>query len=105
METRTLWIPERSDRLALLIAQKVQDGTVPCLAQYLDEDRAKASAETLAKVHRDPDYKARCVVIEWRAVDDGYIAVPRIVERLGSLAAMLFIVIGGPFAVGWGTLL
>lgn len=103
-DSRMLFIPERSDALALLIAQKVQDGVVPCLAQYLDERRATASAEVLAKIHADPDYRVRCVVIEQRATHDGYIAVPRVVEAVGAAAAAILITIVGPFAVGFASL-
>lgn len=105
MNTRTLYIPERSNNLALKIAYAVQAGTIPCLEQYLDEQRAAASAEVLAKIHGDPDYRVRCVVLEQRTVDDGRITVPRIVDAIGEAAAAILIVVVGPFLVGWSTLL
>lgn len=89
--TRTLWIPERSDELAIKIAYAVQAGRVPCLGQYLDEDRAKLTATTLATLHGDPAFKARCVVIEMRTHDDGRIPVARIVDQIGELAAAIIL--------------
>jgi len=103
--SRVLWIPERSDALALKIAYAVQAGVVPCLEQYGDERRAKASAQVLATLHADPDYRARCVVLEERATHDGYITVPRIVEAIGAAAAAILIVCVGPYAVGFASIL
>lgn len=99
-----LWIPERSDELALKVAYAVQAGKVPCLDQYLDERRAAASAATLAQIHGDRDYRARCVVLEVKALDDGRIPVARIVNALGEIAAAFLIVIGGAHAAGIGSL-
>lgn len=87
MTTRTLWIPERTDAMALKIAYAVQAGRVPCLGQYLDEDRAKAAASTLAILHGDAAFKARCVAIEMRTHDDGRIPVARIVDQISEIAA------------------
>ncbi len=89
--TRTLWIPERSNELAIKIAYAVQAGRVPCLGQYLDEDRAKLTATTLATLYGDPAFKARCVVIEMRTHDDGRIPVARIVDQIGELAAAIIL--------------
>lgn len=102
--TRTLWIPERSDEMALKIAYAVQAGRVPCLGQYLDEARANAAASTLAILHGDAAFKARCVIIEMRAHDDGRIPVARIVNKIGELAAAFLITFAGPFAVGIASL-
>lgn len=105
MNTRTLYIPERTDALALKIAYAVQAGTIPCLEQYRDEDRATLSAQTLAMLHGDPNYRARCVVLEERTHDDGRIPVARIVDRLGAAATALFLIVGGPYAIGFASIL
>jgi len=106
--SRTLFIPERSDEFALTIAYAVQAGTIPCLEQYRDENRCSACAEVLSQIHRDPNYRARCVVLEQRAVDDGHIWVGKVVERpavtIGDVAAAIALFIGGPFVVGFASL-
>lgn len=101
--TRTLWIPERSDEMAIKIAYAVQAGRVPCLSQYLDEGRANLAAATLATLHGDPTFKARCVVIEMRAHDDGRIPIARIVDQIGEIAAAIVLFLLIPL-VGIGTL-
>lgn len=107
--SRVLWIPERSNALALKVAYAVQSGVVPCLEQYRDERRAAASAQVLAILHSDPDYRARCVVLGQRVVDDGTIWVGKVVDRstvsLGDVAAALFLIIGGAYAVGFASVL
>lgn len=105
MQCRTLYIPERSDALALKIAYAVQSGVVPCLAQYLDEGRAEVSAATLARLHGDASYRVRCVTVEMKTHDDGRIPVARIVDRLGEIAATMIIVIGGAYAAGIGSII
>lgn len=102
--TRTLYIPACSREIALKLAYLVEAGKVPCLGQYLDEARATYSAEVLTQVHAVP-HRAFCVVLETRTHDDGLIPVARIVEGVGSLAAALMIVIGGCWAVGFGSIL
>jgi len=106
--TRTLFIPERSDDLALTIAYAVMAGTIPCLEQYRDENRASACAEVLGQIHADRNYRARCVVMERRTVDDGYIWVGKVVDRsavtLGDVAAAIMLFVVGPFAVGFASL-
>lgn len=101
---RVLHIPARSREIALKVAYAVEAGRVPCLSQYLDEDRARHSAEELAKLHHDR-HEAFCVVLETRTVDDGRIPVARIVDGIGSLAAALMIVIGGSYLTGIGSII
>lgn len=102
--TRVLYIPARSREIALKVAYAVEAGRVPCLGQYLDEGRARYSAEALTKLHHEP-HQAFCIVLETRTVDDGRIPVARIIDGIGSLAAALMIVVGGSYLTGWGTLL
>lgn len=102
--TRVLYIPARSSEIALKVAYAVEAGRVPCLGQYLDEERARNSAEALTKLHHEP-HQAFCVVLETRTHDDGRIPVARVIDGIGSLAAALLIVIGGCWAVAQATLL
>ncbi|MCO5092025.1 hypothetical protein [Bosea sp. (in: a-proteobacteria)] len=102
--TRVLHIPARSREIALKVAYAVEAGRVPCLGDYLDEDRAKRSAEALTVLHHDR-HQAFCIVLETRAVDDGRIPVARIIDGIGSLAAALMIVVGGSYLTGWGSIL
>lgn len=102
--TRVLFIPERSREIALKVAYAVEAGRVPCLGQYLDEARARRSAEMLTQIHRVP-HQAFCIVLETRTHDDGRIPVARVVNGVGSLAAALFLIIGGAYAVGLGSIL
>lgn len=101
--TRVLHIPACSREVALKVAYAVEAGKVPCLGQYLDEHRARNSAEALSALHRVP-HQAFCIVLETRTVDDGRIPVARIIDGIGSLAAALVIVIGGSYAVGLGSI-
>lgn len=102
--TRVLHIPARSREIALKIAYAVEAGRVPCLGQYLDEDRARQSAEALTALHHDR-HQAFCIVLETRTVDDGRIPVARIIDGIGSLAAALVIVVGGSYLAGWGSII
>lgn len=105
MKTRTIWIPARSREIAHKVANAVQIGKVPCLSHYLDEARANAAAANLAALHADRGYRAHCFVLETRTVDDGRIFNVWPVNKVGDVASALLIVIGGCWAVGWGTLL
>lgn len=102
--TRVLFIPARSREIALKVAYAVEAGRIVCLEQYLDEDRAKRSAQGLTDLHREP-FQAFTVVLETRTHDDGRIPVARIVDGIGSLAAALLLVIGGSYLTGWGSIL
>lgn len=102
--TRVLHIPARSREIALKVAYAVESGRVPCLGQYLDEERAKHSAEELTKLHHER-HEAFCVVLETRTVDDGRIPVARIIDGAGSLAAALLLIFGGCWAVAHASLL
>lgn len=99
----TLHIPACSREFALKVAYAVEAGKIPCLGQYLDEERAQRSAEKLTELHREP-VRVFTVVLETRTHDDGRIPVARIVDGLGNLAAALLLVIGGCWLVGWSTL-
>ncbi len=101
---RVLHIPARTREIALKVAYAVEAGRVPCLGQYLDEDRAARSAEALTALHHEP-HQAFCVVLETRTVDDGRIPVARIIDGIGSLAAALMIVVGGSYLTGWGSII
>lgn len=101
---RVLHIPACSREVALKVAYAVEAGRVPCLGQYLDEDRAKRSAQALTDLHHEP-HQAFCVVLETHTHDDGRIPVARIIDGLGSLAAALLLVIGGCWAVAHASLL
>lgn len=101
--TRVLHIPAQSREIALKVAYAIEAGKIPCIGQYLDEGRARRSAEKLTEVHREP-FRAFTVVLETRTHDDGRIPVARIVNGVGSLAAALLLVIGGCWLVGWSTL-
>lgn len=98
--TRVLYIPARSREIALKVAYAVEAGRVPCLSQYLDEERARRSAEALTALHHER-HETFCVVLETRTVDDGRIPVARIIDGIGSLAAALVIVVGGSYLTGW----
>ncbi len=102
--TRVLYIPARTCEIALKVAYAVEAGRVPCLSQYLDEERAKRSAQALTDLHREP-HQAFCVVLETKTHDDGRIPVARIIDGIGSLAAALIIVIGGAYVVGIGSVI
>lgn len=101
---RVLHIPARSREIALKVAYAVEAGRVPCLGQYLDEERARCSAEALTKLHHEP-HQAFCIVLETRTHDDSRIPVARIIDGIGSLAAALMIVVGGSYLTGWGSIL
>jgi len=92
--TKTLFIPARSREIALKVAYAVEAGKVPCLGQYLDQDRARYSAEKLTELHHEL-HRVFTVVIETKTHDDGRIPVARIIDDLGSLAAALLLVVGG----------
>ncbi len=102
--TRVLHIPARSREIALKVAYAVEAGRVPCLGQYLDEDRARRSAEALTTLHHER-HEAFCVVLETRTHDDGRIPVARVIDGIGSLAAALMIVVVGSYAVGIGSII
>lgn len=101
---RVLHIPARSREIALKVAHAVEAGRVPCLGQYLDEERARSSAEALTALHHER-HEAFCIVLETRTVDDGRIPVARIIDGIGSLAAALMIVVGGSYLTGWGSII
>ncbi|WP_377838737.1 hypothetical protein [Bosea sp. UC22_33] len=102
--TRVLHIPARSREIALKVAYAVEAGRVPCLGQYLDEERARRSAEALTALHHDC-HQAFCIVLETRTVDDGRIPVARIIDGIGSIAAALMIVVCGSYLTGWGSII
>lgn len=104
MSTRVLHIPAKSLNEARMVAHAVEAGRVPCLAQYLDERRAKAAAEVLTTLHHVP-YTVIPIVMVDGLTDDGRIKVARPIETIGQAIAAALIVIGGAFAVGLGTLL
>ena len=102
--TRVLHIPARSREIALKVAYAIEAGRIVCLEQYLDEDRAKRSAQALTALHHDR-HEAFCIVLETRTVDDGRIPVARVIDGIGSLAAALMIVVVGSYVVGIGSII
>lgn len=104
MSTRVLHIPAKSLSEARMVAHAVEAGRVPCLKQYLDEDRAKASAEALTQLHH-VKYTVIPIIMVDGLTDDGRIKVARPAEKLGQAVAAFLLVIGGAYAVGLGTIL
>lgn len=104
MSTRVLHIPAKSLNEARMVAHAVEAGRVPCLQQYLDESRAKASAEVLTQLHHT-QYAVIPIIVVDGLTDDGRIKIARPVEKLGQAIAAFLLVIGGAYAVGLGTLL
>lgn len=104
MSTRVLHIPAKSLSEARMVAHAVEAGRVPCLKQYLDEARAKASAVSLTELHRVP-YTVIPIIMVDGLTDDGRIKVARVANTAGQAVAALLLVIGGPFLVGLVSLL
>lgn len=104
MSTRVLHIPAKSLNEARMVAHAVEAGRVPCLSQYLDEDRAKASAKVLTELHHVP-YTVIPIVMVDGLTDDGRIKIARPVERVGQAVAAFVLIIGGAYGVGLGSLL
>lgn len=101
--TRTLHIPAETLHAALLIAQAVEAGRVPMVAHYGSEEAAEAWAALLSEVHRRP-VRVFAIVLEGRAARPPRMAA-RFIDSAGSLAAALMLVIGGAYAVGFGSVL
>lgn len=100
--TKRYYVPASSEEGARAVVDGIDLGRIPCLPEYTDADLA---AENLARYPRGYRAGLRLWCIERRAVDDGRITIVRVIDSLGELAASIAVVIGGCFAVGWGTLL
>ena len=94
------YIPAASEDAARAVVSGIEANRIPRLPEYLDAEKA---AENFESYPRGMGY--RLWAVERRAVDDGRISNVRPFEKLGELAAALLLVIGGSYAVGWGTLL
>jgi hypothetical protein len=71
---------------------------------YETEEAANAWAAKCNEMLRHP-LRVYAVVIETRTTHDGRIPVARLIDRAGSIAAALAIIIGGAWLVGLGSIL
>jgi hypothetical protein len=98
----TYFIPAASEAAARAVVAGIEIGRIPRLPEYVDPIKAHEAFDSYPL-----GFKRGLTlwVIERRAVDDGVITnVWPVLDKAGEIAAALFIVIGGAFAVGFATL-
>jgi hypothetical protein len=105
MKTRTYWIPAATLADASTVARAVHRGAAPRMPWHDDEAACQRRADECNAIFGARPIKPFAILIEERTVDDGRILNVWPVEPLGDLAAMLTLVVGGCWLVGWSTLL
>lgn len=102
--TVTYHVPAFDAAEAREIANAVHAGRMGHIEHYLDPAAAQRVCDHLNRLgsKRREVFK---VDVERRATHDGAIPVARAFDKAGEIAAALLIVVGGAYAVGWGSVL
>jgi hypothetical protein len=103
MKTVTYYVPAFDLNEAREVAYAVQAGRMKHVEHYLDEAAAERVCAHLNRLGSKPR-QVFTILLEQRVTDDGRIPVAWPVDRIGSIAAALLLIIGGPFLVGLATL-
>lgn len=102
--TVTYHVPAFDAAEAREIACAVHAGRMGHIEHYIDPAAAQRVCDHLNRLG-SKRREVFIVQVENRATHDGTIPVAWAVDRVGDIAAALMIVVGGIYAVGWGTLL
>jgi hypothetical protein len=106
METRTIFVPAFDEAEARSIAESVARGETSELAFHADRAEVERICDHLNRNRQaGARYKTFAVPVRETVTHDGRIMVAWATDKVGDVAASLLIVIGGCFAIGWGTLL
>lgn len=105
MKTRTLFVPAFDQSEANLVAEAIARGETGLLAHYTDRDEVNRICAHLNRNRPSERYQTFAVQVRERFVDDGRILVAWPVDKLGDIAAMLTLVVGGCWLVAHATLI
>lgn len=105
--SRVLWVAAVDHIEAESIAADVGSGRLGHIEHYLSAEAAGRIADHLNRgaVKHGLDIRRSVFRVEQRAGHDGWIWVAGFLSQAGPVAAALLLILGGPFAVGFATLI